>query len=75
LLNVPLLVLKVGFFCIFELKYKTYEKGYTKNSEIYRKLYRDMGYSLSGYWEVFYWDVNNEKVDEYNPIKQNDKQL
>lgn len=39
--------------------------GYGKNSEIYRRLYRCMGYSLSGYWEVFYWDVNNEDVDDY----------
>ena len=39
--------------------------GYGKNSEVYRKLYRDMGYSLSGYWEVFYWDMNNEYCDDY----------
>ena len=43
--------------------------GYDKNSEVYRKLYRDMGYSLFGYWEIFYWDVNNDKADEYtSPI-------
>ena len=41
--------------------------GYDKNSEIYRKLYRDMGYSLNGYWEVFYWEFNNENSDEYVP--------
>ncbi len=41
--------------------------GYGKNSEIYRKLYRDMGYSLSGYWEIFYWESNNELAHEYNP--------
>ncbi len=28
--------------------------GYGKNSKVYRKLYRDIGYSLSGYWEIFY---------------------
>ena len=39
--------------------------GYDKNSEVYRKLYRDMGYSLYGYWEVFYWDGNNEKAHKY----------
>ncbi len=39
--------------------------GYGKNSEVYRKLYRDMGYSLFGYWEIFYWDWNNEEWDEY----------
>lgn len=41
--------------------------GYDKNSEIYRKLYRNMGYSLSGYWEVFYWEWNNEDADDYIP--------
>lgn len=39
--------------------------GLTKNSEIYRKLYRDMGYSLYGYWEIFYCELNNEDADEY----------
>lgn len=39
--------------------------GYGKNSEVYRKLYRDMGYSLNGYWEIFYWEMNNEEADEY----------
>lgn len=34
-----------------------YSLGYNKNSEVVRKLYRDMGYSLFGYWEVFYWDA------------------
>lgn len=42
-----------------------YENGFDKNSEIYRALYRKIGYSLSGYWEIFYWDVNNEDADEY----------
>ena len=43
------------------------ELGYDQNSEIYRKLYRDIGYSLYGYWEVFYWEVNNEKAYDYVP--------
>ena len=41
--------------------------GYGKNSEVYRKLYRDMGYSLWGYWEVFYWEANNEDAADYKP--------
>lgn len=41
------------------------EIGIGKNSEEYRLLYRNLGYSLSGYWEVFYWEVNNSKADEY----------
>jgi hypothetical protein len=45
--------------------------GYGKNSEVYRKLYRDMGYSLCGYWEVFYWEVNNEECDEYRQYNLN----
>jgi len=42
--------------------------GLTKNSEPVRKLYRDMGYSLSGYWEIFYWDVNNEEAEDYHGV-------
>lgn len=41
--------------------------GYDKNSEPYRQLYRNMGYSLFGYWEIFYWEVNNEGAEEYTP--------
>lgn len=41
--------------------------GYDKNSEIYRHLYRSMGYSLFGYWEVFYWEVNNPEAEQYTP--------
>ena len=39
----------------------------TKNHEEVRKLYRDMGYSLSGSWEIFYWEMNNEYADQYSP--------
>lgn len=39
--------------------------GCDKNSEVYRKLYRDIGYSLGGYWEIFYWEMNNPDADEY----------
>jgi hypothetical protein len=39
--------------------------GYDKNSEFYRHLYRCMGYSLYGYWEVFYWEMNNENESDY----------
>jgi hypothetical protein len=44
-----------------------YSMGIDKNSEHFRKLYRDMGYSLYGYWEIFYWEVNNEDAEDYNP--------
>jgi hypothetical protein len=43
--------------------------GLTKNSEEVRKLYRDMGYSLSGYWEIFHWEMNNEEARKYKPKK------
>lgn len=46
-----------------------YNLGYGKNSEVFRKMYRDMGYSLYGYWEIFYWEVNNEEAFEYEPNK------
>ncbi|MCJ8293788.1 MAG: hypothetical protein MJK15_05210 [Colwellia sp.] len=45
-------------------------KGNNKNTESYRELYRKMGYSLSGYWEIFYWDMNNDIADEYEPPKE-----
>jgi hypothetical protein len=52
------------------------ELGHDKNSELYRKLYRDMGYSLSGYWEIFYWDWNNEKTCLYRqPVNKEQKVL
>ena len=41
--------------------------GIDRNSEPYRKLYRELGYSLSGYWEVFYWELNNEDAANYSP--------
>jgi hypothetical protein len=44
-----------------------YSLGYDKNSEVFRKLYRDLGYSLYGYWEVFYWEMNNEDASSYVP--------
>jgi len=43
------------------------ELGYGKNSEVYRALYRNMGYSLFRYWEVFYWEANNPQASEYKP--------
>ena len=42
--------------------------GLNKNSEEYRKFYRDMGYSLFGYWEIFYWNSNNPIANEYKNI-------
>lgn len=46
-----------------------YALGIDKNHEIYRQLYRNIGYSLSGYWEIFYWEANNDDADLYNPPK------
>ena len=42
----------------------TYGEGY-KNDHRIRKFYRGLGYSLFGYWEVFFWDWNNEEADEW----------
>lgn len=42
-------------------------RGLDKNCEEYRKAYRDIGYSLKGYWEVFFWDINNPIAAEYIP--------
>jgi hypothetical protein len=50
-----------------EIVHQFYKNGLNKNSEVWRELYRKMGYSLNGYWEVFYWEVNNESAGEYKP--------
>jgi hypothetical protein len=42
-------------------------RGLDKNSDEYRKVYRDIGYSLDGYWEIFYWEVNNPIASKYLP--------
>ncbi len=47
-----------------------YAMGLNKNSEFVRDVYRNMGYSLYGFWEIFYWDMNNEIAFEYNPLQQ-----
>jgi hypothetical protein len=39
--------------------------GASKNDPRVRELYRKLGYSLFGYWEVFHWDVNNPQAEEY----------
>lgn len=57
----------VDLIGLTEIVSAMYSKGLTKNSEEYRKLYRDIGYSLNGYWEVFYWEMNNEETSEYLP--------
>ena len=36
-----------------------------KNDPRVRDLYRRMGYSVYGYWEIFHWEVNNPYADEY----------
>lgn len=39
--------------------------GPGKNDPRVRELYRRMGYSLHGYWELFHWEVNNPDADQY----------
>ena len=40
-------------------------KGLDKNSEEYRKFFRDIGYSLLGYWNIFYFKTNNPICNNY----------
>lgn len=56
-----------------DLWYLFHTMGLTKNSEEVRKLYRDMGYSLSGYWEIFHWEMNNENAHLYRKGKRKKK--
>ena len=45
-----------------------FSRGATKNNPLIRELYRCIGYSLSGYWEIFYWEWNNNSADEWPAI-------
>ncbi len=56
-----------------DLWYLFHTMGLNKNSEEVRKLYRDMGYSLFGYWEIFYWEMNNENAHLYRKGKRKKK--
>jgi len=47
-------------------------RGISKNNEAFRNLYRKMGVSLYLYWEVFYWEMNNEDAENY-VYKKEDK--
>lgn len=65
-------LLASGQLNLNDLVYLLHALGFGKNSEVYRKLYRDMGYSLDGYWEIFYWEVNNPNADKYQgPSEKN----
>lgn len=55
---------KIGLNDIYQLFYSL---GLNKNSELIRKMYRDMGYSLFGYWETFYCEANNDIANQYVP--------
>ena len=43
------------------------QRGLDKNCEEYRKVYRYIGYSLIGYWDIFYWNFNNPISHLYHP--------
>ena len=42
-----------------------YINGARKNDPRIRELYKHIGYSLFGFWEVFYWEVNNPHAYKY----------
>ena len=42
-----------------------FARGADKNDPRIRDLYKCMGYSLFGFWEVFYWEVNNPRAYKY----------
>ena len=48
--------------------------------EEFQQFYRDIGYSLCGYWEIWHWEVNQdfrENVDAYlkRGARLNDKEV
>lgn len=40
-------------------------QGNNKNDPMIRGMYRKMGYSVFGYWEIFFWDGNNARAHEW----------
>lgn len=44
---------------------EVFRNGTEKNSLIVRELYKVMGVSLSMFWEVFYWEVNNKNASKF----------
>lgn len=48
-------------------------KGANKNDPRIRELYKHIGYSLFGFWEIFYWEVNNELAYKYLGRKKGNK--
>ena len=56
----------MGLFNANDLN-ELFGNGADKNDPLVRELYRCMGYSLSGYHEIFYWDWNNELAHEWDP--------
>ena len=48
-------------------------KGADKNDPRIRELYKHIGYSLYGFWEIFYWGVNNEDAYKYMGRKSPNK--
>jgi hypothetical protein len=47
--------------------------GADKNDPRIRELYKHIGYSLYGFWEVFYWEVNNDRGYQYMGRKEGNK--
>ena len=52
-----------------------FRKGADKNDPLIRELYKNMGYSLYGFWEIFYWEVNNPHAHKYLGRKQGKKRV
>lgn len=57
----------ISGICFNDVVAKLLARGLDKNCEEYRKTYRYIGYSLRGYWEVFYWEGNNPIAGQYIP--------
>jgi len=48
-------------------------KGADKNDPRIRELYKHIGYSLYGFWEIFYWETNNELAYQYQGRNKGNK--
>lgn len=63
----PLIELIIDAYGITKILDEICALGGTKNGELYRELYRKRGYPLSGYWEIFYCELNNPDAPLYIP--------
>jgi hypothetical protein len=65
----PLIQKQVQKIGLNEIVDFLYLMGFGRNSEVMRSLMRNIGYSIHGYWEIFYCETNNPNAPNYQKKK------